>query len=575
MGIVTNKFLVFCLFFFCSVVAQAQSNWAKQYEQAKVYVDAIRYDAAMEVLAPIMREEEGNDYALYSQYLYAYVAFQQEKFLSAKDMLLQLKQLHADWNEMDKVNWLLASVYAKLNEYRRSVALIQLVPMTYPYVSDWKKEYYPFIKPLDTLFSIQKITPFDVDLAQELYTRLSASSDVSASNKTRLLSLEKEYGFSKSVVTKKFISVLKDRYHIAVLMPFQLKEASSTANGRTNQYIYDLYAGMKIAVDSLNKDASKSLVEIHAYDTERDANRIKEIIKSKEWEAIDLVIGPVFPEQYTYIKDQPEVQQKILFNPTAAHVKYADRPGTFLYKASVESTVSSMATYAALNFSLRKNLAKDPGLIAKKEVIILYGKEVKDSVMAFMYRDSIVKKGFIVKKFLKVDTNYMGVLRTMANDSLGLLRISHIVTLSSDAVFAANFISLMEITQQYIPMYAYSDWLDNTQLSYVQMEKRGVHFIYPDYIRIDSDEYKRFYKAYLSMYKVFPSVYALQGYEMIRMLGTALLEGGTDISVSLNQRGYFSLGMLGGYDYSNTNYNKFVPLVSFKDMKLNVVNEVK
>ncbi len=557
------------------MTAQAQLQWAKQYEQAKVYIDESRYDAALEILAPVMKEQKGNDYALHSQYLYAYVAFQQGKFLSAKDILLQLKLLHADWNEIDKVNWLLASVYSKLTLYRSSVLLIQLVPLTYTDVSTWKKEYYPLIKPIDTLAAIQKAVPFDVELAEELYRRLTTSlSATTAADKLRVVALEKEYGFNKAAL-KPMVSLVKDRYHVAVLFPFQLKEMNTTASVRNNQFIYDLYAGIKIATDSLNKDQSKAPVEIHVYDTEKDINKVKEIIKSKEWESIDLIIGPVFTEQYTYIKDQPEVQQKILFNPTSAHLKYADKTGTYLYKASVESTVSSMATYAALNFSLRKNLVKDPGLIAKKDVIILFGKEVKDSVMAYLYRDSIVKKGFLIKKFLKVDTNYMGVLRTMASDSLGLLKISHIVTLSSDPVFAANFISLMEITQQYIPMYAYSDWLENTQLSYVQMEKRGVHFIYPDYVRIDSDVYKRFYKAYLSKYNVFPSVYAIQGYEMMTLLGNALREGGTDISVSLNKKSYFSLGMLGGYDYSTTNYNKFVPLVAFKDMKLTVVNELK
>jgi hypothetical protein len=558
------------------MTAQAQLNWAKQYEQAKVYIDESRYDAALEILAPVMKEQKGNDYALHSQYLYAYVAFQQGKFLSAKDILLQLKLLHADWTEIDKVNWLLASVYAKLTMYRNSVLSIQFVPLTYTDVSAWKKEYYPLIKPIDTLAAIQKAVPFDVELAEELYRRLTTNlSATTATDKLRVAALEKEYGFNKTALVKPMVSVIKDRYHVAVLFPFQLKEMNATASARNNQFIYDLYAGIKIATDSLNKDHSKAPVEIHAYDTEKDINKVKEIIKSKEWESIDLIIGPVFTEQYTYIKDQPEVQQKILFNPTSAHSKYADKAGTYLYKASVESTVSAMATYATLNFSLRKNLAKDPGLIAKKDVVILFGKEVKDSVMAYLYRDSIVKKGFLVKKFLKVDTNYMGVLRTMASDSLGLLKISHIVTLSSDPVFAANFISLMEITQQYIPMYAYSDWLDNTQLSYVQMEKRGVHFIYPDYVRIDSDVYKRFYKAYLSTYNVFPSVYAIQGYEMMTLLGNALREGGTDISVSLNKKSYFSLGMLGGYDYSTTNYNKFVPLVAFKDMKLTVVNELK
>lgn len=567
---------IFFLSFFCSVAAYAQSDWAKQYDQAKKYVDQARYDAALEILTPLIKAQKGNDYVLHSQYLYAYAALQQNNLLSSRDMLLQLKQQHADWQEIEKVNWLLATVYMKLDEYRKAVNSVRSVSAASPYLNDWKKEYYPAVKPLDTLMAIQKSAPYDLELAEELYARLSRSVNLSQVQKSRMLILEKEYGFSQSVVEQKqMVSLMKDRYHIALLLPFQVKEVDVTANSRSNQYLYDMYAGMKMALDSLNKDVSKAPIEIHAYDTEKDVNKVKEVVTSKEWQAIDLVIGPLFPEQYTYIKELPEVQGKVLLNPMAGHAKYADKPGTYLYKASVEATVASMVNYASANFTIRKNVHKDPGVLPKKEVVVLYGKEVKDSVMAHMYKDSIVKKGFVIKKFLKVDVNYMGALRSFVSDSVGLIKISHIVTLSSDPVFAANIISLMEITQQYIPMYAYSDWLNNTQLSYSQMEKRGVHFIDPDYVRINTNEYKRFYKAYIAKYNVFPSVYAMQGYEMLTIVGRALREGGTDISVYLNKQGYFSLGILGGYDFSNANYNKFVPLVVFKDMKLNIVNEVQ
>lgn len=257
----------------------------------------------------------------------------------------------------------------------------------------------------------------------------------------------------------------------------------------------------------------------------------------------------------------------------SSNAKYGENTGSFLYKASIESTVGCMVKYAATNFNLRKNTAKDPGILAKKNVLILYGAAIKDSILACQYKDSIVSKGFVVKKILKVDFNYMGALRTFANDSLGLISYSHIVALSSDPIFAANFISLMEITQQHIPIYAYSEWLDNTQLSYTQMDKRGVHFIYPDYIRLSSPVYKHFHKAYIAKYHVFPSVYAVQGYEMATLLSKALREKGTDVSLYFNEKKFFSLGMLGGYDYSNASSNKFVPIVTFRDLKLTLVND--
>ena len=568
-----------CYVIFLSIIsvlisfgAQAQSNWAEQYEQAEKYVDENRYDAALQILLPLTKEQNGNDYALYSQYLYSYIMLQQNKLVSAKDMLLQLQQ-HSDWKELDKVNWMLATVYLKQGEYRKSVQHINIVPISYPNVLQWKKEFYPQISPIDTLSNIQKNVPYDLDLAEELYRRLSQSQNLNSVQKERKIILEKEYGFSSQV--KSMISVMKERYHIAAMFPFLLKDVNVSSTNRSNQYIYDMYAGISIAIDTLNKVKNKSSFQLHAYDTEKDISKISEIVKSKEWAMIDLVLGPVFPEQYVFLKDLPELQNKIIVNPTSLSVKYADRQGAYLYKASVESIISNLVTYAATNFVLRKNVSKDPGLVEKKGVVVLYGKDVKDSVMAYLYRDSIIAKGFKLKLFLKVDLDYMGKIRSIANDSLGLISISHFATFSNDPIFAANFISVLEGTLQDIPMYVYSDWLTNSQLSYVQMENRNVHFIHPEFMRISSDTYKRFYKAYLSKYKVYPSVYALQGYEMMLLYGKALREGGTDVSVYFNKTKFNSLGLLGGYDYSNVNYNKFVPITAFKDLKLKIVNEPK
>jgi hypothetical protein len=568
------KRIVTVVLFFSSFQASAQTDWEKQYEYAKTLVDENRYDAAAQILKPILKEEPGNDYALYSQYLYSYTLFQQNKYSEARDMLLQLKQKHTDWKEYPKVNWLLATTYAQLKEYRKSVTLAQQVSAITTGLEEWKSEYYPLIQPLDTVLAVQKTFPLDLKLAEVTYQQVYAKPDVKYKAITK--TLEKEYGFKPPVKQRKpFKNEVKNRYHIAALFPFQWKDIDISASQRGNQYVLDLYAGMQIALDSLNSYKKATPLELHAYDTEKDANTVGRIVKYNEWKMVDVAVGPLFPEQFNYIKDLPEMENKTLISPMSSNAKYAENTGSYLYKASIEAIVDCMAGYATANFTLRKNTAKDPGIVPKKNVLILYGKEMKDSVLAHQYQDSIIKRGFTVKKILKVDYNYMNALRIFANDSLGLLATSHIVALSSDPIFAANFISLMEITQQVIPIYAYSDWLDNTQLSYSQMDKRAVYFIYPDYVRTTSPTYKHFHKAYIAKYNVFPSVYVLQGYEMMTILGTALRTKGTDLSLYFNEKQFFSLGMLGGYDYSNAAWNKFVPIVTFKDLKLNIVNDEK
>jgi hypothetical protein len=570
MGNIKLFFIVWLCFPF--LVSAQSTDYGKQYEAAKTLVDESRYEAAAQVLKPLLKEEPGNEYALYSQYLYAYTMSQQGKYSEARDILLQLKQKHTDWKEYPKVNWLLATSYAQMKEYRKAVSLAQQIEPFTVGLEEWKSEYYSIIQPLDTVVAIQKVFTLDLKLAEVLYLQVYPKPD--AKYKIMAQRLEKEYGFKPPVKErKKFKNEVKNRYHIALLFPFLWKDIDFSASQRNNQYVLDLYAGMQIAIDSLNRDKKAVHIELHAYDTEKDVLKVSQIIKYNEWKLVDIVIGPLFPEQYAAIKDLPEMENKTLISPMSSNSKYAENTGSFLYKASIESTVACMASYAATHFAFRKNVTKDPGIIPKKNVLILYGAAIKDSILSYQYHDSIIKKGFTVKKILKVDFNYMNALRIFANDSLGLLTYSHIVAFTSDPIFAANFISLMEITQQQIPIYAYRDWLDNAQLSYKQMDKRAIHFIDPDYVRATSPTYKHFHKAYIAKYHVFPNVYVLQGYEMVTLLGHALRAKGTDVSLYFNEKKFFSLGMLGGYDYSNASSNKFVPIVTFKDLKLTLVND--
>lgn len=568
-----HKQLILAVAFLClPFVVCAQTDFGKQYEAAKALVDESRYEPAIQILKPILKEEPGNDYALYSQYLFSYASFQSAKYAEARDMLLQLKQKHTDWKEYPKVIWLLASTYGQLKEYRKSVALGQQLSATNNGLEDWKTEYYALIQPIDTLVALHKSFPLDVKLADVTYQQVCSKQD--AKYKALAKTLEKEYGFKPVVKErKKFKGEVKNKYHLAVLFPFQWKDIDLSSTQRSNQYVLDLYAGMQIAMDSLHRDKKHAAIELHAYDTEKDVNKVAQIVQYNEWKSIDVVIGPLFAEQFNYVKDLPEMENKVLISPLSTSPRYAENSGSFLYQASSETTVTSMADYAKANFMLRKNVAKDPGVLPKKNVLILYGAAVKDSVLAYHYHDSIVKRGFTVRKILKVDFNYMGALRTFASDSMGLLGMSHIVALTSDPIFAANFVSLMEITQQVIPIYAYSDWLDNTQLNYKQLDKRAVHFIAPDFIRTTSAAYKNFHKAYIAKYNVFPNAYVLEGYEMVTLLAKALRAKGTDLSLYFNEKKFFSLGMLGGYDYSNAYCNKFVPLVTFRDLKLTIVND--
>jgi hypothetical protein len=563
MRIVRHFFLIF---FLCSLKLVAQNQWATNYKSAKTYLDSQRYDAAKQILIPIIKDTINNSYQERAMYLMAYALYKQGDFLNSKTWLLQLKAKLDDASLYEEITTLLASNYMYLNQYFMGIKT------SYEFASDtlvfkkWKKAHYPFIQPIDTLKKVQRAYPLDYELAKELYARVKLNEK----EKELTSQLQFQYGFKNNAT--EFLGVKKSSYDVALLLPFNVKNFDSNSASRSNQYIYDFYQGFLLAIDSLNIISTQP-IRLHIYDVDKDLTKLNTIIKSTEFKSIDMVVGPVFGSVFSYAITQPELKNKVVVNPFSLNNSFSN-PNTFIYNSSIETNVSAMLKYAKQNFVLRQSVAKDDVTKPKKQVVILYGKEVKDSIWAYHYKDSLKSAGFELKQILKVDYSYVSKLNKLLYDSLGLLKMSHIAAFSSDAVFAANFISQLEITKQSVPFFCYSNWLENAQLSYPQLEKRNAYFINDYFIDFNSEYYKNFVKQFISKSHVIPSKYVLHGYELAYVFGQALQQSGTNIQVYFNQQNNIRVGMLGAYNYAYSNNNQYVPITSFKDKKLIVVNEI-
>jgi hypothetical protein len=66
-------------------------------------------------------------------------------------------------------------------------------------------------------------------------------------------------------------------YSISVLFPFVVNTLDPTPNRKRNQFVLDLYEGMKLAADTLAKQGIK--LSLRAYDTERNIEKLKKILE--------------------------------------------------------------------------------------------------------------------------------------------------------------------------------------------------------------------------------------------------------------------------------------------------------
>jgi hypothetical protein len=154
-------------------------------------------------------------------------------------------------------------------------------------------------------------------------------------------------------------------------------------------------------------------------------------------------------------------------------------------------------------------------------------------------------------------------------------KVNNIFVASSDQVIAANVISSTEISGFDIPVFTTSDWLDFNLITVEQMERRNVHFLYPDYVNLENTTVQQFKEKYLSATHQFPTTFAFAGYDMMFQFGKLLLEKGTFFTRDLKKGQFYPGPTLMGINYKNSQDNTFVPIVKFEHGKLEPVNGPK
>ncbi len=403
-------------------------------------------------------------------------------------------------------------------------------------------------------------------------------------NRMLLFFLVQEYKLDVGNLFQKRASVLKSTYNIAVLFPFQLNEIDAKVSKRSNQYVLDFYEGIRMAVDSLRAKGVK--VNVYPYDTEKEVSIINSIISLPEMKGMDMIIGPVFPVQIPLVTEFCKKNSIINISPFSANSKIIENNEfSFLFQPTLELQAGSAARYALENFKFDSSYVYNysaPRYIprykekemteGKKKVIIFFGSELRDSLLAVRHKDSCIANALEVIHMEKITRDRVGLLRTILGDTIKLGRCNHVMASTSDEVVAANIMSLMEISRQTTPLITRSDWLAFNLISFEQFEKRNVFFIHTDYYDYSNPMYRDFKSTWISRTHIYPSIHSLQGYELMMYFGQALSQYGTYFKNNLDAVGFTKGIIFQGFDFSNSYSNKYVPLTRFKDKYLMLVN---
>ena len=550
---------------FSLVVVQAQ-DFRRDYNHAKNLFDKGQYSEAMAAFKPLTVYDQSNPFTEYSSFYYALSAQRLGYASVAKDMLLQVKKLYPNWDQMNEVNFWLSKLYFDLGEYFQGLFLAtQVKDQSFQnQLIDLKRVSLAKITDQETLKMMLEDYPQEKEAARAL-VRLLGRQPFHLQNTTLMESLIQKFNLIREqlVVNEIPKPIFKNSYRIALVMPFLASTLDPSPVKKRNQFVLDLYDGMKLAVDSLSRQGIK--LELLAYDNERNKEVTKRILTKEELKTADLIVGPLFSEEAIPVQEFALANQiNLTINPVSNSSDNTGNPFVFLYQPSAETLARRSAEWVANH-------------VTRKTCMVYYGDTSKDSLMASNFIAHARELGVKVVYVQRVQKENSGTILTqlttateydewknplefkLKKDSIGSIYVA-----SDNELIYSKVINSAETRRDSIIVVGQEGWLQDTSVDYSKFERTRVTLAAPNYQSIANPAFHSFRRKYISKHGSLPAEYASIGFEFIMVMGQILSQYGINFIQTMPDGSSVPGALSGGYLWQPTHDNGRVPFVTFK-----------
>lgn len=527
----------------------SEREYALRYKKAVQLYAGQQYLEAQSELTPLTNRKYTNSMVPYAHFYHALCSFKQNKFFEARIVLRQLFERFPDWDKIDEAYYLYANAALSDNYIDEGMQYINRISGTSLKKDIENMLYYHFSKVTDRtqLKQLNQKFPNNAVIAQILVDNIQKSRNVSKEELEISDQLTNRFNLGESTTNPKKSTTQHKRenkgvVNIAVLLPFRLNDFDASKGNRANQYIYDLYAGMKLAKNKL--EAEQINVNLLTFDIDRDASLISALVEDNQFSQIDLLIGPLYPEANKIANNFAKSNDVVQVHPLSNNRQLiSSDKNTFLAAPSFETQSAK-----ALEYMKTQTIGRT--------VAIYYGNTRKDSTFAYAYRDEATKAGIEVITIRKF---------TNPEDIDTRRRPSHVFISGSETTFGGKVINALDKKKVTSPIIAASSAFD-FEGSSLSIFSRELSLIQLDYVNRDKDEVKNFRSLYFNEQNIAPSYYSYWGYDMLIFYARMLNAGKNQLRNSLNAIEYTQGYTLDGFDYTNgSNENQIVPIIKYQD----------
>ncbi|MCB2379159.1 ABC transporter substrate-binding protein [Hymenobacter sp. BT635] len=532
-----------------------------RYQNGKTLITQTRYDLAMQELEPLTPPAARFERAPEAAYLYAVAATRAKKWAEAEQMLNLLRTEYSAWPNMAEAFFLQAQVSFELGEADNALKMLTQIPAGRLETEReaMKAVYLPRVKDKLLYQTLLQHYPQDAAVARAYADKLVNGGWYTDADKPVLDQLVTQFSLDRTRYTPRPRAQKKSSYNVAVLLPFEFDDPSWEKQ-RKNQFVTDLYAGMRLAQDSLQREGRP--IQLYSYDTGADTLQLKQVLALPELASMDMIIGPVYKSGSKILARYAQQRQIICINPLSQDGDLVlDNGWHYLFEPSTVTQAKAAAQFAISRFTSRT-------------AVVVYEDTKDEAAFGQAYKTAYEALGGKVLQLRRVNSD--------VEESIGagfagidLKTVGHLVVASDHRKAGPYTLGVLQAQGARLPLLTYASWLENSRVSLGQLDARDVFFIHPKFLDKTAYGVRRFRQLYIQRQNLPPSVFAFTGFELLYYFASQLHLHGPGFQQNLAASGPVSGSIFQGIGYpAGAHDNQYVPFTKLERLEVEVQNPV-
>ncbi len=313
-------------------------------------------------------------------------------------------------------------------------------------------------------------------------------------------------------------NAVKQGYALSLLLPLyvdSLENLTDTNYHQTQkkrkkllnkaQYGIEFYQGFKIAADSMAKLGLN--LEVRLFDTAHDTARVNQILKDSSFKATDLIIGPLYLEEFMLAADYAKRNKINIVSP----VKQSNKillGNNFVSKVATSEPIRNRFLAQYMADSLRG-----------EQVIMVYPDNFKDR-----NRAKSLKQIYYDQTSALQDTNAAGGLVEVMwmqgdfdklKEKLIEEEMNTLIVPSDNQAFVTQFLTQLNLLEiENIQVFGLEEWQNFQNIDVNYFQNLNVHLVVSEYIDYQSERMQSFERLFYRYYELMPEKFSVLGFDV-------------------------------------------------------------